>query len=114
MGMSQEGQLLRIFIDEADKHNGRPLYEEIIRFAKEQQMSGATAIKGFMGFGHKSHIHTTKLLRLSDNLPIIVEIVDTKDKISLFLEGLREIVKDGLITTEKANVIINRSENSLS
>lgn len=111
METSKEGQLLRIFIDETDKHKGKPLYEEIIRFAKEQKMSGATAIKGFMGFGHKSHIHTTKLLRLSDDLPIIIEIVDTKDKINLFLESLKDIVKDGLITTEKINVITYHSEN---
>jgi len=110
MGMSQEGQLLRIFIDEADKHKGKPLYEEIIRFAKEQKMAGATAVKGFMGFGYKNHMHTSKFLRLSDNLPIIIEIVDTQDKINLFLPQLKEIIKEGLITTEKANVIMYRPE----
>jgi len=108
MSELKEGKLLRIFIDEADKHKGKPLYEEIIRFAKDQKMAGATAIKGFMGFGFNHHMHTTKLLRLSENLPIIIEIVDTEDKINLFLPRLQTIVTEGLITTEKANVIMYR------
>jgi len=110
MGNPSEGKLIRIFIDEADKYKGKPLYEEIIRLAKEELLAGATAIKGFMGFGLKHHMHTSKFLRLSDNLPIIIEIIDTEEKINLFLPKLEGIVKEGLITTEKANIVILHPE----
>ena len=109
MKIPADGKLLRIFIGEADKWNGKPLYEEIVLLAKKNSMAGATAIKGFMGFGCKSHMHTTKLLRLSEDLPIIVEIVDSEDKISRFILLLDEMVKEGLITIEKANVIMYRA-----
>jgi len=109
MKIPADGKLLRIFIGEADKWNAKPLYEEIILMAKKQGLAGATAIKGFMGFGCKSHMHTTKLLRLSEDLPIIIEIVDSEEKISAFLPQLDEMVKEGLITLEKANVIMYRA-----
>jgi len=109
MKIPADGKLLRIFIGEADKWNGKPLYEEIILMAKKQGLAGATAIKGFMGFGCKSHMHTTKLLRLSEDLPIIIEIVDSEEKISAFLPQLDGMVKEGLITLEKANVIMYRA-----
>jgi hypothetical protein len=109
MKIPADGKLLRIFIGEADKWQGRPLYEEIILLAKKNSMAGATAIKGFMGFGCKSHMHTTKLLRLSEDLPIIIEIVDSEDKINQFLPLIDEMVKEGLITIEKANVIMYRA-----
>jgi len=104
-----DGKLLRIFIGEADKWQGKPLYEEIILLAKKNGMAGATAIKGFMGFGCKSHMHTTKILRLSQDLPIIIEIVDSEEKINEFIPYLDEMVKEGLITLEKANVIMYRA-----
>ena len=109
MKIPADGKLLRIFIGEADKWNGSPLYEEIVLLAKKNGMAGATAIKGFMGFGCKSHMHTTKLLRLSEDLPIIIEIVDSEDKINQFLPQLDNMVKEGLITLEKANAIMYRA-----
>jgi uncharacterized protein len=109
MKLPAEGKLLRIFIGEADKWQGKPLYEEIIFLAKQKGMAGATAIKGFMGFGCKSHMHTAKIMRLSEDLPIIIEIVDSEEKISAFIPSLDAMVKEGLITLEKANVIMYRA-----
>ena len=109
MKIPADGKLLRIFIGEADKWNGKPLYEEIIYLAKKNGLAGATAIKGFMGFGCKSHMHTANLLRLSEDLPIIIEIVDSEEKINQFLPQLDNMVKEGLITLEKANVIMYRA-----
>jgi len=105
-----DGKLLRIFIGEADKWNGNPLYEEIVLLAKKQGMAGATALKGFMGFGCKSHMHTAKLLRLSEDLPVIIEIVDSEEKINLFIPQLDAMVLEGLITLEKANVVMYRAQ----
>ena len=109
MKIPADGKLLRIFIGEQDKWQGRPLYEAIIHLAKKEGMAGATAIKGFMGFGAKSHMHTSKLLRLSEDLPIIIEMVDSEEKINKFALHLDTMVKDGLITLEKANVILYRA-----
>ncbi|MDD5560946.1 MAG: DUF190 domain-containing protein [Candidatus Omnitrophica bacterium] len=109
MKIPSDGKLLRIFIGEADKWNGNPLYEEIVLLAKRNGMAGATAIKGFMGFGCKSHMHTAKLLRLSEDLPIVVEIVDSEEKINQFIPQLDTMVKEGLVTLEKANVIMYRA-----
>ncbi len=109
MKLPADGKLLRIFIGEQDRWQGRPLYEAIIHLAKKEGMAGATALKGFMGFGCKSHMHTTKILRLSEDLPIIIEMVDSEEKINQFLPRLDEMVKEGLITLEKANVIMYRA-----
>jgi hypothetical protein len=109
MKIPADGKLLRIFIGEADKYNGKPLYEEIILLAKKSKLAGATAIKGFMGFGCKSHLHTANLLRLSEDLPIIIEIVDSEEKINQFIPQLDAMVKEGLITLEKAHVIMYRA-----
>ncbi len=109
MKIPADGKLLRIFIGEADKFNGKPLYEEIVLLAKKNGLAGATAIKGFMGFGCKSHMHTANLLRLSEDLPVIIEIVDSEEKISEFIPQLDVMVKEGLITLEKANVIMYRA-----
>ncbi|MBI4367855.1 MAG: DUF190 domain-containing protein [Candidatus Omnitrophica bacterium] len=109
MKIPAEGKLLRIFIGEADKWQGQPLYEAIVHLAKKEGMAGATALKGFMGFGCKSHMHTAKLLRLSEDLPIVIEIVDSEEKINRFLPSLDSMVKEGLITLEKANVIMYRA-----
>jgi len=113
MKTPSDGKLLRIFIGEADKWNGKPLYQEIIELAKKKGMAGATAIKGFMGFGCKSHMHTTKLLRLSEDLPIIIEIVDSDEKIVQFIGDLDNMVSEGLITIEKVNVIMYRAGNEV-
>jgi PII-like signaling protein len=109
MKIPADGKLLRIFVGEADKSNGKPLYEEIVLLAKKDGLAGATAIKGFMGFGCKSHMHTSNILRLSEDLPVVVEIVDSEEKISQFIPKLDAMVKEGLITLEKANVIMYRA-----
>lgn len=109
MKIPTDGKLLRIFLGEQDKWNGQPLYEAIIHLAKKEGMAGATALKGFMGFGAKSHLHTTKLLRLSEDLPIVIEMVDSEEKINRFLPHLDEMVQEGLITLEKAHVILYRA-----
>ena len=109
MKIPSEGKLLRIFIGEQDKWKGAPLYEAIVQLARKEGMAGATALKGFIGFGAKSHLHTTKLLRLSEDLPIVIEIVDSEEKIQKFLPHLDEMVKESLITLEKANVILYRA-----
>ncbi len=109
MKIPAEGKLLRIFIGEQDKWHGEPLHEAIVHLARKEGMAGATAIKGFLGFGAKSHLHTTKLLRLSEDLPIVIEIVDSEEKINQFLPHLDEMVKEGLITLEKVNVILYRA-----
>lgn len=109
MKIPADDKLLRIFIGEQDRWNGKPLYEEIVLLAKREGLAGATAMKGFMGFGCKSHMHTAKLLRLSEDLPIIIEIVDSEEKINKFLPHLDEMVKEGLITLEKAHVILYRA-----
>ena len=109
MKIPEDGKLLRIFIGEQDKWQGKPLYEAIVHLAKKEQMAGATVIKGFLGFGAKSHMHTAKILRLSEDLPVIIEMVDGEEKINKFLPHLDEMIKDGLITVEKANVVMYRA-----
>ncbi|MCK5580028.1 MAG: DUF190 domain-containing protein [Candidatus Omnitrophica bacterium] len=110
MKISKEGQLLRIFIGEADKWQGKPLYKAIVNLAREKKMAGATAIKGFLGFGCKSHMHTANLLRLSEDLPIIIEIVDSQEKIKDFLPYLDGMVNEGLVTLERSDVIVYRGD----
>jgi uncharacterized protein len=104
-----EGKLLRIFIGEDDRWHGRPLYEAIIEEARRRGLAGATAWKGFIGFGANSRLHTTKILRLSEDLPIVVEVVDSPEKIAAFLPVLDEMVTEGLVTVERAEVILYRS-----
>ena len=111
MKIPSDGQLLRIFIGESDKWQHQPLYQAIVELAKKDGMAGATAVKGFMGFGCKSHMHTTKLLRLSEDLPIIIEIVDAEDKLKKFIEKLDGMVQEGLITLEKVNVVMYRADS---
>jgi len=110
MKIPTDGKLLRIFIGEQDKWHSISLYESIVNLAKQEKMAGATVIKGYMGFGCKSHMHTAKLLRLSEDLPIVIEIVDSEEKINNFLPRLDEMVKEGLITLEKANVVMYRAD----
>jgi len=103
-----EGKLLRIFIGEADRWQGKPLYEAIVIEARKRGLAGATVVKGFMGFGAHSRIHTAKLLELSQDLPIVIEIVDAPERIEAFLPDLEAMVGDGLITLERAEVILYR------
>lgn len=108
MKLEGEGQLLRIFIGENDRWHGKPLYEAIVARAREEGLAGATVLRGLMGYGAKSRIHTAKVLRLSEDLPIVVEIVDRSDRIEKFLPLLDEMVADGLVTMERAQVIMYR------
>jgi PII-like signaling protein len=107
--LPKEGQLLRIFIGESDRHEGRPLYEWIVRKAREQHMAGATVVRGLEGFGRKSRMHTAKILRLSQDLPIIVEIVDTAENIQKFLQLIDAVVDEGLATLEPVDIHFYRS-----
>ncbi len=109
MKIPVDGKLLRIFIGESDKWQGKPLYEEIVFLARKSGLAGATVLKGSMGFGCKSHLHTAKFLRLSEDLPIVIEIIDSEEKISLFLPQLDQMVTEGLITLEKVQVIAYRA-----
>lgn len=109
MRIPTEGQLLRVFIGEADKWQGQPLYEAIVQLARREGLAGATVLKGCLGFGCKSHLHTAKLLRLSEDLPIIIEIIDSEERISAFLPHLDTMVREGLITIEKAHVVLYRA-----
>jgi PII-like signaling protein len=105
MKISEDGQLLRIFIGESDRWQGKPLYEAIILKAREMGIAGATMLRGMMGFGANSRIHTAKILRLSEDLPIVVEIVDNAEKIERLLPLIDEMVQEGLVTLEKVQVI---------
>ena len=105
-----EGKLLRIFIGESDRYEGKPLYEWLVIQAKESGMAGATVLRGVMGFGAGSRIHTSKILRLSMDLPMVVEIVDTNEKIQDFLSRIEDALQGGLVTLEKAEVQIYSSK----
>ena len=109
MKIPEEGQLLRIFIGESDRWKGKPLYEAIILKAREMGIAGATMLRGMMGYGAASRIHTAKILRLSEDLPIVVEIVDSKEKITALLPTIEEMVHEGLVTLENVRVLQYRS-----
>jgi hypothetical protein len=109
MKLPSEAQLLRIFVGESDKYHGRPLYEAIVEEARRQGLAGATVLRGMLGFGASSHIHTAKVFRLSEDLPMVIEIVDTPEKIEKFLPDLDTMVTDGLVTLEKVQVIAYRA-----
>jgi PII-like signaling protein len=100
-----EATLLRIFIGDADRHDHRPLYEAIVLKAREMHLAGATVLKSPMGFGKKSRIHTAKILQLSTDLPLVIEIVDLHEKIEAFLPVLDEMMDGGLVTLEKVQVV---------
>ncbi len=112
MKQPEQGQLLRIFIEESAKYKGRPLYEVIVLKAKELHLAGATVLRGKMGYGASSRIHTTKVLRLSEDLPIVIEIVDRAENIEKLLPFLDDTVDEGLITRENVEVIRYRHSNS--
>ena len=105
MKLEGEGTLLRIFIGESDRWHHQPLYEAIVLEARKQGLAGATVLRGPMGFGAHSRIHTSKILRLSEDLPLIIGIVDTAPAITAFLPSLDEMVSEGLITTEKVHIV---------
>jgi uncharacterized protein len=105
MQIPRDAVLLRIFIGEDDKHNRLPLFEAIVLKAREMHLGGATVLRGHIGFGHSSHIHTTKILRLSQDLPVVIEIVDSQEKIDAFLPALDQMMGSGLVTMEKVQVL---------
>ena len=105
MKLPEQGVLLRIFIGEQDSYKGRPLYEQIVFKARALNLAGATVIRGIMGFGAHSRLHTAKLLRLSEDLPIVIELVDTEENLNQLMPFLDEVVEEGLITLEKVKVI---------
>jgi len=108
MKLPSEGYLLRIFIGESDRWHHKPLYEAIVLKARELGMAGATVLRGPMGFGANSRVHTAKILRLSEDLPLIIEIVDTKERIDLLLPHIDQMVQEGLVTLEPVHVILYR------
>jgi len=110
MDIPKQAQLLRIFVGEADRHDGKPLYEAIVLKAREMQLAGATVLRGGLGYGHSSHLHSAKILRLSDDLPLVVEIVDNEEKIKAFLPVLDGMMASGLITLENVQVLQYGSE----
>jgi PII-like signaling protein len=111
MQIPKQALLLRIFIGENDKDGGRPLYEAIVLKAREMHLAGATVLRGAIGYGHSSRIHTAKILRLSEDLPLVIEIVDGEEKINTFLPVLDNMMTSGLITLEKVQVLQYGSDN---
>ena len=109
MHEEKRGSLLRIYIGENDREEKRPLYEWIVRKAREQGLAGATVVRGLEGFGAKSHLHTANILRLSTDLPILIEIVDTREKIDAFLPLIEDAIEDGLATIEQVEILFYRS-----
>jgi uncharacterized protein len=105
MQIPRQAVLLRIFIGEDDRDGGQPLYESIVLKAREMHLAGATVLRGGMGFGDSSRLHTTKILRLSEDLPIVIEIVDSEEKINAFLPVIEAIMGSGLVTLEKVQVL---------
>ena len=112
MKIPEEGWLLRIFIGESDRWDGKPLYEAIVLKARELHMAGATVLRGPMGFGAHSRMHTAKILRLSEDLPLVIEIVDAKEKIDELLPHIDQMVEEGLVTLERVHVIKYRANGA--
>ncbi len=112
MKLEGKGKLLRIFVGESDTWHGKPLYQAIVERARSVGLAGATVLRGIEGFGAKSRLHTARILRLSEDLPVVIEIVDTEDKIAAFLPAVDEMVGEGLLTLEQVEVIVYRAGNS--
>ena len=110
--LPEDGKLLRIFLGESDTWEGKPLYEQIVIRARELKMAGATVVRGLMGFGAKSHMHTAKILELSQDMPMIIEIVDTQKNIDKLMPFLDEAMKECLITLEDIKVIKYQSDGA--
>jgi PII-like signaling protein len=109
--IAKQGYLLRIMIGESDRREGKPLYEWIVLKAKAEGLAGATVFRGMMGFGASSRIHTSKILRLSEDLPILIEIVDVREKLESFIKLIDDSITGGLATLEKAEIHFYRSGN---
>jgi len=111
-GLTGERILMRIHLGESDRYQGRPLYQAIVEMLRERHYAGATVVRAIMGFGATARLHTDKVLRLSLDLPIIVECVDTEERIEAILPELDEMIGGGLITLEKVKVIVYRPETA--
>ena len=111
MKLEGKGKLLRIFIGESDRWHGKPLYEAIVRRVREEGLAGATVLRGLEGFGAHSRLHTSRILRLSEDLPVVIEIVDSAEKIDAILPALDEMVEEGMVTVERVHVIAYRAPN---
>jgi hypothetical protein len=111
MHLPEDAVLLRIFIGESDRYQHQPLYEAIVLKARELELAGATVLRGPMGFGKSSHLHTAKILRLSMDLPMVIEIIDSNEKVNAFLPALDEMMGGGLVTLEKVKVIRYRDQS---
>jgi PII-like signaling protein len=114
MKVEEKAALLRIFIGENDRFGQHPLYEAIVLKAREQGLAGATVLRGPMGFGHSSRLHTAKILRLSEDLPVVVEIIDSEQNITAFLPLLEEMVKGGLVSIEEVRILRYGPDRKLS
>jgi len=112
MKLPEDGYLLRVFIGESDRYRGQALYEAIVHKARELHLAGATVLRGPMGFGAHSRLHTAKILRLSEDLPIVIEIVDRKERIDTLMPFIDEVVNEGLVTLERVQVIKYRAGES--
>src|SRR6476646_1929604 len=111
MHLPEDAVLLRVFIGESDRYQHRPLYEAIVLKARQLDLAGATVLRGPMGFGKSSHLHTAKILRLSMDLPLVIEIVDSQEKIYAFLPKLDEMIGGGLVTLQQVTVVHYRSND---
>ncbi len=110
MKLEGEGKLLRIFIGESDKHGRKPLYQAIVEMLRQEGMAGATVLRGIEGFGATSHLHTARILRLSEDLPIVIEVADTAERIEAIMPKIDEMVSDGLVTLERVEVVTYRAQ----
>ena len=113
-GLKGQRVLMRIHVGERDKHDGRPAYEQIVQLLRKRQLAGATVLRGIMSFGATAHVHTVKFLELSADLPIVIECVDTAEKIEAVLPELDPMIVGGLITLEKVDVIVYRAGSTRS
>jgi uncharacterized protein len=105
-----EGKLLRIFIGESDKHGRKPLYQAIVEMLREEGLAGATVLRGIEGFGATSRLHTARILRLSEDLPIVIEVADTAERIESIMPKIDEMVSEGLVTLERVEVLTYRAQ----
>ena len=110
MKLEGEGKLLRIFIGESDRHGRKPLYQAIVEMLREEGMAGATVLRGVEGFGATSHLHTARILRLSEDLPIVIEVADTAERIEAIMPKIDEMVSDGMVTLERVEVVTYRAQ----
>lgn len=109
MRIEGQGKLLRIFVGESDTWHGKPLYQAIVQRVREEGLAGATVVRGIEGFGANSRIHTTRILRLSQDLPVVIEVADSEERIARVLPILDEMVTEGLVTLERVDIIAYRS-----